>query len=71
MRIGGVAKLVGVVSLDPRNLPVAEGAQEGGEDVAGPYIVAVSANGRVVRMPAMLHAELSNKNGRRLMRVRS
>ncbi len=64
-------RVVGVLSHDARNLPVAP-AQTTlvlGDDPPPPYFVAVSRAGKVVRMPVAMVAEASNRNGRTLMRL--
>jgi DNA gyrase subunit A len=64
--------VVGVISHDPRNLPQVSAeriAAATDENPAPPHLVAVSTHGRIVRMPLALHAEASNKNGRRYMRL--
>ena len=70
--LGDGESVIGVVSHDPRNLPVisAERMAAATDDVpAPPYLVGVSTMGRIVRAPASLHTEASNKNGRRFMRL--
>ena len=65
-------QIVGVVSNDPRNVPAvsAELLAAGTDDSpAPPHLVGVSRAGRIVRAPLSLHAEPSNKNGRRFMRL--
>ncbi len=59
--------VVGVIPLDGRGLPAPEPGAEGEEP--GPWIVAVSRQGRVIRTPVQAHREVSTKNGRRLMRL--
>jgi DNA gyrase subunit A len=65
-------QIVGVVSNDPRNLPVVPAdllAAATEESPAPPHLIGVSRAGRVVRAPLALHTETSNKNGRRFMRL--
>ncbi len=58
--------VVGMVSHDPRNLPEVESA---GEEDAGPWLVAATRQGRIVRVPLSVHREVSNRNGRRFLKV--
>ncbi len=70
--LGDGETVVGVVSHDPRNLPGVGAAAPAGsleDEPPPPYLVGVSAHGRIVRMPASLHTEASNRNGRRFMRL--
>ncbi|MDP2310437.1 MAG: DNA topoisomerase IV subunit A [Pseudomonadota bacterium] len=65
-------QIIGVISNDPRNLPAVPPdlvANATDEAPAPPHIVAMSRQGRIVRTPLALHAEQSNKNGRRYMRL--
>ncbi len=65
-------QVVGVISNDTRNLPPVEAAvlSVATEDApAPPHLVAVSRNGRIVRTPLSLHTDLSNRNGRKYMRL--
>jgi DNA gyrase subunit A len=64
-------QIVGVISNDPRNLPLIPQerlAAATDDEPAPPYLVAVSKQGRVVRAPLAAHSEPSNKNGRKFMR---
>lgn len=64
--------VVGVVSNDPRNVPVISEearARATEDEPAPPHVVAVSKSGRVVRMPLANHAEVSTRAGRRYMKV--
>ncbi|MBE2186882.1 MAG: DNA topoisomerase IV subunit A [Rhodothermales bacterium] len=74
--------IVGVVAYDPRILPEALpsvlkggtdddlfGSGDGAPAADGPFVVAVSSAGQVVRLPADVFAEPSNKNGRTFMRL--
>ncbi len=60
-------RVVGVVSLDPRSVP--EPVPPGEGEDPGPWLVAVTAAGRVVRAPLATHAEQSTKSGRKFMKV--
>jgi len=59
-------RIVGVVSHDVRYLPA---AGESDADPPPPYWMAVSRQGKVVRLPTAMIAEASNKNGRTVMRL--
>ena len=63
--------VVGVVSNDPRNLPllVASPTEALDGDPPPPHLVAVTTRGRIVRMPLAAHQEASNKNGRRYAKL--
>jgi DNA gyrase subunit A len=56
--------MVGIISMDTRNLPE---VLEDTED--GPYLVAITREGRATRVPLLAHKEISNKNGRRLLKL--
>ncbi len=56
-------RIVGVVSHDGRYLPA------GIPEDPGFTFVAVSKNGKIVRLPVAMVAEVSNKNGRTVMRL--
>jgi DNA gyrase subunit A len=65
-------QVVGVVSNDARNLPAVDPeliSAATDDNPAPPHIVAVSRNGRIVRAPLATHADVSNRNGRRYMRL--
>lgn len=64
-------RIVGVVSSDPRNLPATAAQATLALDDAppGPYFIAVSRLGKIVRLPLSMVADISNKNGRTAMRL--
>jgi DNA gyrase subunit A len=64
-------RVVGVLSHDPRNLPAApaQAALPLGDDPPPPYFIAVSQHGKVVRLPIALVADVSNRNGRAVMKL--
>ena len=60
-------RVVGVVSFDARHLPGSTPAV--GDDPAGPFGMALTQQGRVLRFPLSLHEEPSTRNGRKVMRL--
>ena len=66
-------KIAGVVLHDeasmPKLSPFVEVEDVGAPDLAPPHGVAVTVEGRVLRFPLALHAEPSQRTGRRFMRV--
>ncbi len=64
-------RVVGVVSHDPRNLPPgpAQPLLPLGDEPPPPYFIAVSTAGKVIRLPVALIAEVSNRNGRVVMKL--
>lgn len=68
VKLKGGAKVIGV-------LPVEDAfhddlvAAEHPEDPPGPYVVSVSAKGRIQRLPLSLYAEPSTRAGRKLARI--
>ncbi len=70
-------RVVGVISMDERSLPVAMVDDEDQQDLfgdlddeeVGPYVFAMSSAGQALRIPAGLFSEVSTKAGRRFMRV--
>nr|MBA2322328.1 DNA topoisomerase [Deltaproteobacteria bacterium] len=64
-------RVVGVVSHDPRNRIQPDPGVPPGEEgePPGPWGVALSEGGRVLRFPLATHEEISTRNGRRYARV--
>ena len=70
---GDGEQVVGVAVHDPSALPAVgeELIREANlrEEPPPPYVVAVTRQGRILRMPLALHNEVSNKSGRRYARL--
>ena len=73
-------RIVGVIVTDPRLLPKPVPAPEsspelfeanGKQAAEGPFLVAVTQNGFVVRLPLSGYTEPSTKNGRRYVRLQN
>ena len=64
-------RIVGVFSTDPRNttVPGVQAPLPLDDVPAGPYFVAVSRQGKIVRLPISIVSDVSNKNGRSAMRL--
>lgn len=64
-------RIVGVFSTDPRNLPapVAQTLLPLDDTPPGPYFIAVSRQGKIVRLPVNMVADVSKKTGRTAMRL--
>jgi DNA gyrase subunit A len=66
-RLGDQVKLIGMVTTDERFTPATVPGQ--GEDPPGPYLLAVTAQGQVVRTPLAPFRTASTKVGRRYVRL--
>jgi DNA gyrase subunit A len=61
-------RIIGLASHDARVRPPLE-PPPGPEDPPGPYAIALTRRGRVLRFPLDAHDEPSTKNGRRVIRL--
>jgi len=64
-------RVVGVVSHDSRHLPEVQPTLPlpGSDDPPPPWVVALTRGGRVLRVPAAAHRDVSTKSGRRYARL--